>query len=65
MLFRSTSLCAVVLLAAMLYAVYVLPVSIAAAPALYMYFLSFLVERNLKKYMECTDGKDGDQWYLE
>lgn len=60
-----TSLCAIVLLAAMLYAVYVLPVSIAAAPSLYMYFLSLLVERNLKKYMECTDGKDGDQWYLE
>lgn len=60
-----TSLCAVVILAAAVYAVYVLPVSILAVPALYMLLLSFLAERNMKKYMECPAAEDEDQWYLE
>lgn len=60
-----TSLCAVILLTGVLYIVYVLPVSILVAPALYMLLLSLLVERNLKKYVECLNAGDADQWYLE
>ena len=60
-----TSLCAVIMLAAVMYGVYVLPVSIVAAPAVYMLLLSLLVERNLKKYVECLNVKEADRWYLE
>lgn len=60
-----TSLCAVAMLAVLLYAVYVFPLGIMFAPALYMYLLSFLVERNLKKYAERMDTAEADQWYLE
>lgn len=60
-----TSLCAVIVLAVFLYAVYVLPVSIVVAPALYMLVLSLFAERTMKKYMERMDAKDVDRWYLE
>lgn len=59
-----SSLCAALLLAAMLYAVYALPVCAAAAPALYMLLLSLPAERNMKRYMKCTGEADEDQWYL-
>ena len=58
-------LLAAVLLAAALYAVYVLPVSAAAVPAVYMLLLSFPAERNMKKYMKGLEAEDADQWYLE
>lgn len=60
-----TSLCAVLLMAALLYAVYVFPLSMIFAPALYMYLLSFLVERNLKRYAKHMDTAEADMWYLE
>ena len=60
-----SSLCAAVLLAAALYTVYVLPVSAAAVPAVYMLLLSFPAERNMKKYMKGLEAEDADQWYLE
>lgn len=60
-----TSLCAVGMLAALSAAVYVFPLSILAAPALYMYLLSFPAERNMKKYAENMDAAGADRWYLE
>lgn len=60
-----TSLCAVIALAAVLCAVYVFPLCIIVIPALYLLLLSFLVEKNLKKYVQRLDAAEADQWYLE
>lgn len=60
-----TSLCAVIVLAGLLYAVYVFPLSMVFVPALYMYLLSLLVERNMKKYAQHMGTAEADQWYLE
>lgn len=60
-----TSLCAVILLAGILCAVYVMPVGILFAPVLYMYFLSLLIEKNLKQYVKGMDKTETDPWYLE
>lgn len=63
--YLATSLCALILAVGMLYAVYVMPVSILFVPVLYMYFLSLLIEKNLKRFVEGMNKMETDPWYLE
>lgn len=60
-----TSFIGALLLVVCMAAVYLIPVGIIFFPVIYMYLLSLLTERHLKKYIKEQENKFLDQWYLE
>jgi uncharacterized membrane protein YesL len=64
-----TTILLAVIAAAVLISIYLLPIVIIVAPAIYTLLSSFLLERVFKKYMpeksEDTEESAIDEWYLE
>jgi uncharacterized membrane protein YesL len=64
-----TTILLVIITAVCLLGTYIMPIVILVSPALWMLFLSFLLERVFKKYMpeksEDAESSGRDEWYLE
>ena len=64
-----TTILLVIITAVCLLGTYIMPIVILVTPALWMLFLSFLLERVFKKYMpeksEDAESSGRDEWYLE